>query len=290
MNKLSAEKQAQILALITEGNSLRATSRIAKCSIVTVMNLFCAVGRACEKFHDETVVNIRARRVQVDEIWSFVYAKEKNAERASSPDAGDCWTWTAIDSQTKLIISWMAGKRDAVTAGLFMDDVADRLANRVQLTSDGYRAYLDAVENSFEGNIDFAQLVKIYGKPTRQNGKQDNRPQYIGSERTIINGRPDMRYVSTSHVERQNLTMRMHMRRFTRKTNGFSKKLENHRYALAIYFVFYKFVRFHKTIRVTPAMEASLTDRWMEIEDMLTLVNRYPTINTNCDDESVIVN
>jgi IS1 family transposase len=276
MNKLSPERQAQIIALITEGNSLRATARLTKCSIVTVVNLFCAVGRACERFHQETVVNIKAKRVQVDEIWSFVYAKEKNAAKASNPEAGDCWTWTAIDAQTKLIISWMIGRRDADTAGLFMDDVASRLANRVQLTSDGHRAYLDAVEHSFEGNIDFAQLVKVYGKPTRENGKKDNRTQYIGSERTVINGRPDIKHITTSHVERQNLTMRMHMRRFTRKTNAFSKKLQNHQYAIAIHFVYYNFVRFHSTLRVTPAMEAGLMDKWMEIKDMIDLIKRFP--------------
>jgi hypothetical protein len=170
----------------------------------------------------------------------------------------------------------MIGRRDADTAGLFMDDVASRLANRVQLTSDGHRAYLDAVEHSFEGNIDFAQLVKVYGKPTRENGKKDNRTQYIGSERTVINGRPDIKHITTSHVERQNLTMRMHMRRFTRKTNAFSKKLQNHQYAIAIHFVYYNFVRFHSTLRVTPAMEAGLMDKWMEIKDMIDLIKRFP--------------
>lgn len=275
MNKLSLDKQAQIIMLIAEGNSLRSTSRIAGCSIVTVMKLFCAVGKACERFHEDTVLNLPSKRIEVDEIWNFVYAKERNAPNAQYTGAGDCWTWTAIDPDTKLIVCWTIGKRNAETGFLFMENVAQRLMNRVQLTSDGYKVYLDAVENAFEGMIDYAQLVKLYGVSDRPDGSRDKRLRYLGSDRTTINGRPDPRYITTSHIERQNLTIRMHNRRFTRKTNAFSKKLENHQYALAITFVYYNFVRIHSSIRTTPAMEAGLMDRWMEVKDMVKLTDRY---------------
>ncbi|MBS1626006.1 MAG: DDE-type integrase/transposase/recombinase [Bacteroidetes bacterium] len=275
MNKISLEKQVQIIMLIAEGNSLRATSRITNCSINTIMSLFCAVGRACERFHDDTVVNVHARRIEVDELWSFVYAKEKNALRTNNAEAGDCWTWTAIDAETKLIISWTVGKRDAETAYIFMDDVASRLTNRVQMTSDGNKSYLDAVENSFEGCIDFAQLVKLYGVANRADGKVDRRRRYLGSEKTVINGRPNPKFITTSHIERHNLTLRQHNRRFGRDTNAFSKKLDNHRYGLAIHFVYYNFVRLHSSIGGTPAMEAGLRDRWMEVKDMIGLVDLY---------------
>jgi IS1 family transposase len=274
MNQLSLEKRTQIINLLVEGNSLRSCSRLADVSITTVCKLFVEVGTACQKFHDDMVVDISAKRIECDEIWAFVYAKQKNAEHTGNSDAGDAWTWTAIDPDTKLILSWLVGKRDAESANTFMHDVASRLNSQVQMTTDGLKKYVAAVEKAFEGHIDYAQLVKIYGKGERD-GKIDNRIQYIGADRITISGNPDPAHISTSMVERQNLTMRMHMRRFTRKTNAFSKKLENHKHSVAIHFVWYNFVRIHKTLRVTPAMEAGLTDRLMEISDMVKLTEKY---------------
>jgi IS1 family transposase len=210
-------------------------------------------------FHDETVRNVKAKRVQVDEIWSFTYAKQRNAASAiAAPDgAGDTWTWTGIDADSKLIVSWFIGARDGHTARLFIDDLKSRLANRVQLTSDGLRAYLDAVEDAFGADIDYAQLHKIYG-PSPEAARRYSPPECIGCETRVIEGNPDPEHISTSYVERHNLTMRMSMRRFTRLTNAFSKKLDNHKAAVALYFMWYNFIRIHKTLRVTPAMEAKV--------------------------------
>jgi len=274
MNQLSIEKKAQIINLLVEGCSMRATARLADVAFNSIKKLLIEVGQACQKFHDDKVVNVNSRRIECDEIWAFVYAKQKNAEKTGNPEAGDAWTWTAIDANSRLIVSWWVGGRDAESAEIFMHDVAARLRNPVQLTTDGLKAYLDAVEHAFEGRIDFAQLVKLYGT-AEKDGKIDKRLQYLGAERTVICGNPNVKNIQTSYVERQNLTMRMHMRRFTRKTNAFSKKLENHNYAQAIYFVYYNFVKIHTSLRVTPAMEAGLTDRLMEIEDMLKLTEKY---------------
>ena len=259
--------------------SIRACCRFTGVSKNTVAKLLVEVGTACKKFHDEKVRAVNAKRIEADEIWAFVYAKEKNAEKTGNPQAGDAWTWTAIDADSRLVISYFLGRRDADAADKFMHDVASRLKNAVQLTTDGNKTYLDAVENAFEGRISYAQLVKVYGKPENE-GKIDNRVQYIGAERTVICGTPVEKNIQTSYVERQNLTMRMHMRRFTRKTNAFSKKLENHGHALAIYFVYYNFVKIHMSLRVTPAMEAGLTTRLMEIEDIIKLTEIYPN-NSN---------
>jgi len=278
MNKLPLSKQAQIIQLLCEGCSLRATSRISDTAFNSVKQLLIDVGTACQIFHDETVRGIRARRVQCDEIWSFVYSKQKNTPCGLQDVAGDKWVYVGIDAETKLVIDWLVGDRDAQTANAFMQGLASRLANQVQLTTDGFRPYLDAVENAFEGRIDFAQLVKIYGTSTR-NGVTDNRQQYIGADKNRICGRPNPRYITTSHIERQNLTMRMHMRRFTRKTNAFSKKLENHKHSVAIHFVYYNFVRIHKTLRVTPAMEAGLSNRLWEVEDLVLLTNQLNRIS-----------
>src|SRR5579863_1672900 len=258
---------------MVEGSSLRATSRIADVSINTVTKLLVEVGAACEKFHQETVQNVDCKRVQADEIWSFVYAKERNKPQ-DMEDAGDVWTWTAIDADSKLIVSWMVGERDAETAVDFMQDVASRLRRRVQLTTDGFHNYLEAVTENFGSQIDFAQLQKIYGKSgsTANAEKKYSPAECIGIKKTVISGNPDPEHISTSYVERQNLTMRMHMRRFTRLTNAFSKKLENHCHAIALHFVYYNFVRQHKTLRVTPAMAAGLTKRFMTIEDIVNLV------------------
>jgi IS1 family transposase len=278
MNKLSIEKRVQIITLLVEGNSLRSTSRIADVSINTVTGLLIRVGIACERFHDEKVREVKSQRIQCDEIWSFVYSKQKNVDKIkTAPDggAGDVWTWTAIDADSKLVVSWAVGDRSAITANKFMQDVASRLANKIQLTSDGLKAYLEAVFGAFENDIDFAQLVKLYGVPE---GTTDTERKYspgecTGTRKEIITGNPEEKYISTSYVERQNLTMRMHMRRFTRLTNAFSKKIDNHCYAIALHFVYYNFVKQHKTLKITPAMAAGLTKRFMSIEDIVRLAD-----------------
>ncbi len=276
MNKLPLEKRTQIIQLLVEGMSLRATSRVADVSITTVSKLLVEVGAACQKFHDETVTGITSQRIQADEIWSFVYAKDKNVEGAvAAPDgAGDAWTWTGIDADSKLIVSWFVGDRSAESAYDFMVDMKSRLANRVQLTTDGFKPYLRAVDAAFDGEIDFAQLVKLYGSADGGNNERRySAAKFVSAEKKIIEGRPDEAHISTSYVERQNLTMRMHMRRFTRLTNAFSKKIENHCHAIALHFVYYNFCKVHKTLRVTPAMEAKIALKPMKIEDIAKLVN-----------------
>jgi len=269
MNKLPIDKQIQIINLLVEGNSLRATSRIADVSINTVTKLLVSVGKACQDFHNEKVVNVSTKRIQCDEIWSFVYAKQKNLPE--DKDGGDVWTWVGIDADTKLVVSWYVGNRNVAAAYEFMEDVASRLKNRVQLTTDGHHTYLDAVSDSFMGNVDFAQLIKIYGGETATE-KRYSPAVCIGTKVNTIMGSPDPEHISTSYVERQNLTMRMSMRRFTRLTNGFSKKVENHCYAIALHFVYYNFCRIHKTLRVTPAMESGLTKDIWSIEDIVKLI------------------
>jgi IS1 family transposase len=277
MNKLSHAARAQILSLLVEGSSLRSISRVCDVSINTVTKLLVDAGTVCAAYHDQYVTGVKSKRIQCDEIWSFCYAKEKNVARAKSPPdgAGDVWTWTAIDADTKLMVSWAVGDRTADCARAFMDDVAGRLASRVQLTSDGHRVYLDAVLGAFD-QVDFAQLVKLYGS---EGGKAEERKYSpavcTGSIKTPIAGTPDPKHISTSYVERQNLNMRMGMRRFTRLTNAFSKKIDNHLHALALYFVFYNFVRLHKTLRITPAMSAGITDRLWDVADLVRLIENY---------------
>jgi len=275
MNKLPIEKRVQIIQLLVEGNSLRATSRIADVSINTVTKLLVDVGRACEKFHNETVKGIKAKRVQADEVWSFCYAKQKNVTQEMPEGAGDVWTWTAIDADTKLVISWLVGSRDADAASSFMNDIAMRLDSRVQLTTDGHKVYVDAVGDNFGSYIDYAQLVKLYGaaEGTNTNERKYSPSECNGTKKNVVIGNPDPEHISTSYVERQNLTLRMHNRRFTRLTNAFSKKLENHCYAIALHFVYYNFVKIHKTLRVPPAMEAKLIKRLMTIEDIVRLAD-----------------
>jgi IS1 family transposase len=275
MNKLPLSKKVQIINLLIEGSSLRATSRIADVSINTVTKLLVEVGASCQLFHDEQVRSIVAKRVQCDEIWSFVYAKEKNKPQ-DVEGAGDAWTFVGIDSDTKLVITWLVGNRDIDTATFFMKDVAERLKGRVQLTTDGLRAYINAVDAAFptDDEVDFAQLQKIYGPASGStlNERKYSPAECTGAKKTVIYGQPDEKCISPSHIERQNLTMRMHMRRFTRLTNGFSKKIENHGYAIALHFIYYNFAKVHKTLRVTPAMQAGLTKRVMTIEDIINLV------------------
>ncbi len=273
MNKLTTEKRAHVLHLLCEGMSIRAITRVAGVSKNTVSKLIEDVGAACMAFHNEHVRDVKAKRVQVDEIWSFTYAKQKNVAAAkSAPDrAGDTWTWTAIDADTKLILQWYVGDRDGDTAKFFIDNLASRLANRVQLTSDGHKPYLEAVEGAFGADIDYAMLIKIYGQ-TSEGQKRYSPAECIGITTKVIEGKPDPKHISTSYVERQNLTMRMHMRRFTRLTNGFSKKIEQHVNAVALHFVYYNFCRIHKTLRVSPAMAAGVTDRLWEVSDIVALV------------------
>lgn len=274
MNKLAPAKRTLILQMLCEGSSMRSIARTADVSINTVSKLLVDAGTACAAFHDEHVRGVKAQRVQCDEIWSFTYAKQKNvaAAKAAPEEAGDTWTWTALDAETKLIVSWLVGGRDAEYASAFMNDLASRLANRVQLTTDGHRAYLDAVEGAFGIDVDYAQLVKLYGEaPEAQ--KRYSPAECVGTRKEAIVGRPDKKHVSTSYVERQNLTMRMHMRRFTRLTNGFSKKFENHMHMVALYTVWYNFVRIHKTLKVTPAMAAGLSPILWSMEDVASLID-----------------
>jgi len=275
MNRLTLEKRTQIIGLLVEGNSLRATSRLADVSINTVTKLLVEVGAACQKYHSEHVQNIKSKRVQCDEIWSFVYGKDKNLPQnlRGKFGIGSIWTWVALDADSKLAISWLVGNRDAAYAHTFMQDVAARLSNRVQLTTDGLKAYLEAVEGAFGDDIDFAQLVKLYG-PSMEGEHRYSPAECTGAQKEKVTGSPKRKYISTSFVERQNLTMRMNMRRFTRLTNGFSKKVENHALAVALHFMYYNFVRIHKTLRVTPAMEAGLAKKPWEIEDLARLLEK----------------
>lgn len=273
MNGLTLEKRTQIIGLLVEGNSLRATSRLADVSINTVTKLLVEVGAACQKYHDKFVQNIKSQRVQCDEIWSFVYGKDKNLPEnlRGKFGVGSIWTWVALDADSKLAISWLVGNRDAAYAHTFMQDVAARLSNRVQLTTDGLKAYLEAVGGAFGDDIDYAQLVKLYG-PSIEGEHRYSPAQCTGAQQEKVTGNPKRKYISTSFVERQNLTMRMNMRRFTRLTNGFSKKVENHAHAIALHFMYYNFVRIHKTLRVTPAMQAGITKKLWSVEDIARLL------------------
>lgn len=276
MNKLPLAKRAQILSMLVEGMSMRSVSRIADVSINTVTKLLVDAGEACAAYHDETVRNVKAAKVQCDEIWSFCYAKQKNVSKAKAApeEAGDVWTWTAIDADSKLIISYLVGGRDGEYALAFMDDVRGRLANRVQLTTDGHKAYLEAVEEAFGADVDYAQLVKLYGQPKGADNERRYSPaECIGTKRIAIEGNPNYADVSTSYVERHNLTIRMGNRRFTRLTNAFSKKIANHIAMLSLYFVHYNFCRVHKTLKVTPAQEAGLSADVKDMEWIVGLID-----------------
>ena len=275
MNKLQTDKRAQILNCLCEGNSLRATSRLINVSINTVVKLLIDAGNACSRYQDEVLRNHSCKRLQCDEVWAFCYAKDKNCtEEMKQKGAGSVWTWAAIDAETKLIPCWYVGNRDAEAAYHFMHDLAGRLAHRVQLTTDAHRPYLQAVEDAFGTEIDFAQLVKIYGKSFNDSPEARYSPaQCMGARKAKIVGKPDYAHVSTSISERQNLTMRMGMRRFTRLTNAFSKKVENHEHAVALHFMHYNFCRIHKSLRVTPAMEAGVSDHVWSLEELATMIS-----------------
>lgn len=271
MNRLANADRSRVLACLVEGNSIRATVRITGIAKKTVQRLGVELGEACERFSDKVMTNLPCTQIQCDEIWSFCYAKEKNVPAGMRGKAGDIWTWVAIDPCTKLIPAWFIGDRTAASAYKFLRNLSPRLANRVQLSTDGHRAYLIAVRAAFNHTpIDYGMLVKIYGDNTEE-GKYSP-GECIGAERTVVMGSPDVRRICTSHAERQNLTMRMQMRRFTRLTNGFSKKIENHRLAIAVHFAHYNFCRVHQSLRVTPAMEAGLTDHVWELSELIGLL------------------
>jgi IS1 family transposase len=273
MNRLQKNQQALLVKALVEGNSLRATARMTGVARMTVEKLRRDLSVVCSRYQDEHLRNLTCKRIQCDEIWSFVYAKQKNLpiNKQGKPGYGDVWTWVAIDADTKLAVSWLVGDRGAATAFAFMDDLASRLVHLVQLTTDGHRVYLDAVERAFGSDVDYSMLVKIYGADSEPDTKYSP-GECIGCRTVGITGKPNPSYISTSHVERQNLTMRMSMRRFTRLTNAFSKKVENHAQSVALHFMHYNFVRIHQTIRVSPAMAAGVADRLWSIEDIVALL------------------
>lgn len=265
MNRKSVHARARIIQLLVEGNSLRAVSRIADCSINTVTKLLVEIGTACATYQDKAFNNLPCTTLQVDEIYSFVYAREKNVPEGKK-DAGTVWTWVAICADTKLVPCWTVGSRDSQTAHRFIYNLCPRMKNRIQLTSDGFKSYKEAVDNAYGKNIDYAMLVKMYD----ESGKK--RQKYIGATKDTMIGNPDPAKISTSFVERQNLTMRMNIKRFARKTNAHSKKLFNHECAIALHFMYYNFCRIHKSLRITPAMAAGITDRLWDIEDLVYLI------------------
>ena len=275
MNRLNKEEMVRVVACLVEGNSLRATVRMTGVHRTTIQKLLVELGAACSEYQDKAFRNLKCQRIQCDEIWSFCYAKDKNVpeELKGKHGIGSVWTWVALDPDTKLVPCWFVSSRDASAAYHFMHDLSGRLANRVQLTTDGHKAYLTAVEDAFGADIDFAQLQKIYGVAPVDNAEIRYSPaQCMGARRAIISGRPDHRHISTSHTERQNLTMRMQMRRFTRLTNAFSKKIENHEAAIALHYMHYNFARVHQTLRVTPAMEAGIADHVWNLGEIVGLL------------------
>jgi IS1 family transposase len=273
MNQLTNERRAQVIKQICEGSSIRTTVRITGIAKNTIVKLLAEIGAVCMEYQDKALRNLPCKRIQCDEIWSFCYAKDKNvpADKKGQFGFGDVWTWTAICPETKLIASWTVGDRSAGTAHEFMQDLAGRLAHRVQLTTDGHRAYLQAVEDAFGANVDYAMLIKLYGND-RETEARYSPAECIGTRQIGVAGCPKAEHISTSHVERHNLTMRMSMRRFARLTNAFSKKIENHVAGLSLYFMYYNFCRVHQTLRVTPAMEAGIADHVWSIEEVVALL------------------
>src|SRR6266567_99137 len=278
MNRLTTERRAQILGMMVEGNSIRSIVRMTGASKNTIVKFLADAGNAFSAYHDEHVRGVKARRVQCDEIWSFVYAKAKNVAGAKRKDLayGDVWTWVALEAASKLAISYLVGGRDADYALALMDDLRQRVTTRMQLTTDGHAPYLQAVEEAFGADIDYAMLIKLYGTPptSPEAARRYSPSDCVGSRKDKIAGNPDPRHISTSYVERQNLTMRMAIRRFTRLTNAFSKKIENHAHSVAIHFMHYNFVRIHQSLRVTPAMAAGVTNTLWSLTDMVKMLER----------------
>ena len=275
MNKLKPEKQKQVVASLVEGNSIRATCRMTDTAKGTVLKLLADIGKACAEYQNEVMKELPCKKIQCDEIWSFCYAKDKNVpkDKKGKFGYGDIWTWTAICADSKLVPSFYIGTRDLASAKVFMNDLASRMKHRIQITTDGHKAYIEAVEDAFGSEVDYSQLVKLYGVERIEAEARYSPAKCIGAKKQRINGNPDDDSVSTSYVERQNLTIRMSMRRFTRLTNAFSKKVDNLHHALALHFMYYNFCRIHQTLRVTPAMAAGVTDKLWEIEDIINLLN-----------------
>jgi len=273
MNKTSTEKRAQIIRCLVEGNSIRATCRLTGAAKNTVSKLLVDAGKACSDYQDAAFRNLPCKRIQCDEVWSFIGCKEKQVTREKKEQGqGDCWTWTALCADTKLIPCWFVGTRDGGAAYHFIHDLAERLANRVQLTTDGHRAYLSAVEDAFGSEIDYGMLNKVYGNAPQGPEVRYSPAVCMGAKKAVISGQPVFEHISTSFIERSNLSLRMGNRRFTRLTNGFSKKIENHEHALALYFMYYNFCRIHQTLRVTPAMEAGVSQHVWNIEEIVALI------------------
>lgn len=272
MNQLDKQRRIQVISALVEGCSIRSTARMVGVSKDTVMKLGVDAGAACLAYQDEVMKNLSCKRLQLDEIWSFCYSKDKNVPESKQGvfGYGDVWTWVAIDADTKLVPCWLVGKRDAESAKLFIDDLAGRLASRVQITTDGLKTYLRAIDGAFGCEVDYAMLIKVYG--VEQQEVRYSPAKCLGIETRTITGEPDADHISTSYIERQNLTMRMSMRRFTRLTNAFSKKVENHMHAIALHYMHYNFVRIHKTLRVTPAMEAGVTSKHWSIADIVDII------------------
>jgi len=275
MNRLSIERRARIIGCLVEGNSLLATARITDSAKNTVVKLLVDIGQACAEYQDKVLRNLKCTRLQCDEIWSFCYSKQKNVPEAKKGQFGygDVWTWTAICAESKLVPAWLVGDRTAETASIFMEDLASRFNHRLQLTTDGHKAYLEAVEGAFGADIDYAMLIKLYGEITPEGQRKYSPAECIGTKVEVVAGNPNRKNISTSYVERQNLTMRMSMRRFTRLTNAFSKKVENLAHSVALHFMYYNFGRIHKTLRCTPAMEAGVADHVWELEEIAALIN-----------------
>jgi IS1 family transposase len=273
MKKITPSQRTHVVRCLIEGNSVRSTVRITGVAKNTIAKLLNDLGCECAAYHNKAVRNLKVRRLQCDEIWSFVGSKAKNTSLEKKAEGwGDVWTWTGIDADTKLCVSYLVGGRDSGWAHDFMEDCANRIKNRVQITTDGHKAYLEAVESAFGADIDYAQLQKIYGAPSTEEQRRYSPARCIGCDLKVVSGDPDPAHVSTSFVERQNLSMRMGMRRFTRLTNGFSKKVDNHRHMVALYFLYYNFGRIHQTLRITPAMEAGISDHVWSIDEICSLL------------------
>jgi len=274
MNKMSTERRAAILSALVEGNSIASTCRMFGVNKITVLRLLADAGTLAADYHDLTVCDLATKRVQMDEIWSFIHSKHKNVKAENhGKNHGDCWTWVAMDADSKLAINWLVGNRNGANANSFVADLADRLSDRVQLTSDGLEAYRTAVYRAFGTDVDYAQIIKMYGSTTPGPARYSP-PVCTGTCKIERTGMPDLEHISTSFVERQNLTMRMQMRRFTRLTNGFSKRIENHKHSVALHYFHYNFIRKHQTIKTTPAVMAGIADKPWTMVDFVKLLER----------------